>query len=264
MADITLPYVPVDGATLVPDSLNQDLYSATPSVSIYETSNGSIELANFAAGFKVEAHQIRPWETGDARADGQLNSIDFFQDAWSKGEKWYPIAGCSYTWYQRYDVTIAALFASMFATVWRNPGPYSAGAYTSAPLIRVRTFLDDPTSNIGHTRRTLPQSVQYDPGVMPAVTVHTLESRVTRHFNILHPKVAGKSAPIGPLTQGWHTFGMAIYIDPNYDGRDTTDTNQRKNLNINGAGDDARPPAFYHALHRARIFVRNVTVLSLL
>lgn len=266
MADVTLPYAPLDGDTLDPDGINRDLYQVTPSVSLYETTNGSVELANFAAGFTVKSHHVRPGETGDARAVGGVEPLDFFQDAWGQGGRWYPIAGCTYTWHQRYAPTVCMIHASVFATVWRAPGEYDAGAaaFTDAPNIRVRMFLDDPTSGIDHTLRTLPQSVQYAPGVMPAVNVHTLEARVTRHLNLSHVKIAGKSAPFDGLTAGWHTLGLQIHILPNYDGKDTADLNHRKNLALNGAASDDRPAAFYHTLHRARLFVRNVSVVPLL
>jgi hypothetical protein len=265
MADVVLPYAPLTGDTLSPDGLNQDLYQAAPSVSLYETTNGSVELANFASGFTVKSHHVRPGEAGDAHSVGATESLDFFQDAWGKGgSRFYPIAGCTYTWHQRWAPTVCMIHASVFATVWRAPGSYSGGAFTDAPNIRIRMFLDDPTTGIEHTLRTMPQSVQYAPGVMPAVGVHTLEARVTRHLNLSHVKIAGKSSPFDGLTAGWHTLGLQIHILPNYDGRDTTNADHKKDLALNGGSSDDRPTAFYHTLHRARLFVRNISVVPLL
>lgn len=257
MADVTLGYAPVDGDLLNVDGLNGDLYDTTPSVSLYETANGHIELANFASGFRVQSYHIQPGETGDGSFIGQLFSADYFQDAWGTGEVYRPVAGACITVRTRYDVNLAIAFASLFCTTWRSPGPLSAGAgtWTTAPDALVRMFVDG--SEVLATTRPLPQTVFFNGGAYPVVDIQTTEKHTTRHFNLHVPRVAGGTSPHAPLTAGEHTIGMAIYVAFNTEGSDTTDNNDSKDPTINSGGNDARPRAWYAAMHRVRCYVRN-------
>lgn len=266
MADVTLGYLPTDGTLLNPDGVNGNLFDTSPSVSLYETANGLIDVGNFAPGFRVRPHHIRRGQVGDGGFSGSTVSRDYFQDTFGDVVTYKPIAGCCTTFYQEYDVSWAQFFASVFVTTWRQPGPLSNPAvprvWSTPPEVIVRIFFDGV--GIGHTLRTLPQTVEYStPGLFPEVTVHTLEARTTRHFNLQHTKVANGATPHSQLGAGWHSFGLQVYVAVNTEGSDTSNANDAKQPSMNGNA-DLRPSAFYHAMHRARVYVRNCGYYALL
>jgi hypothetical protein len=251
-----LSYNPADGDTLDPDGLNANLYSTTPSISLYETANGHIELANFAAGFKVKSYHIQPGETGLGGFAGKLFSSDYYQDAYGQYEEYKPVAGCCITFRQRYDASIAQFFASAFATVWRQPGPPTADRVWSAPPdVQIRMFFNGTA--VDESKRRLPKTVFYGTGgISPEVDIYAREQRVTRHFNLHFSKMAGQTLPYDQLVAGVHSFGLGVYVSHNTEGSNTSDANDDKQPYIDGTS-DIRPVACYNAMHRVRMYVRN-------
>jgi hypothetical protein len=278
MADITYPYAPVDGDRVDPDGLNQNLYQTTSGLSIYETTNGRVEFANFDAGFKVQPHHIRPGQTGTAESAGLLPSTDYFSDLFAQettpASGYLPIAGCGLTWYQEYDVTLAMFFASVHLSVWRQFGA-TGGAFGTkavAPAVRVAMFFDTPkvvtgsaTGIIPHTVRELPQTITFDTASAGVVgQISTSEAMCARHFNLSHLKRPSGSGAQAQLTAGWHTIGLGVWVPQNIFGQ-TTNALDDMQLRLNGAGSaDARPTTYYSAVHRVRMYVKNISRVCLL
>ncbi len=75
--------------------------------------------------------------------------------------------------------------------------------------------------------------------------------------------MAGKPSPNGPLTKGYATFGLAVFVAQNGNGADTNNLDYQMNLIFDGA-DDARPDSYYKGVNRVRTYVRNATVMGLL
>lgn len=264
------PYVPSSGDTFDPEQFNENLY-ATPDqlpvnkLSIYETSNGRITVgANFAAGFKVQAHHVRPWQVGDAQAAGLTSAADYYEDAWGAGEKFYGIAGAQLTFYQKYDTTMAVLAASLFASIWRQRGaredtePFTS--FDDIP-IRIKMYVDGAPVN--HTLRRMPETVFYPVDPSNPGYDFTREQNLTRHYNLMHPKHAGGDATRGhdALLRGWHTFGFGIYIQANA----ATERIRLKGSNAGATSTTSDVPLYsFDALHRVRVYARNASVLRLL
>jgi hypothetical protein len=261
LPDITLPYAPADGSTFDPVAFSDDLYSQTAGVSLYETSNGHIEFENLAASMKVRQHHVRPWQMGDAKSDGAVKAVDFFQDAWGKDSKFYGVAGANITFYQKNDCSIAMFFASFFANIWRQRGPSDGqDGWEDAPVIFVKMYVDG--KEVLHTQRQLPETIYYSGAIGDYGTGYDFttarEQRLTRYMNLHHTKYAGGSSATNSdqLLAGWHTFGLSVFVATN-DGSEQID--------LNGASLSNRyKPMTFNAMHRVRLSVRHADVIRLL
>ena len=266
MSDITLPYTPANGTVFDPLQFSDDLYSETAGVSLYETSNGHIEFANLAAGTKVRQHHIRPWQVGDAKSDGAVKAVDFFQDAYGQDTVFYGVAGANLTFYQKYDCSLAMFFASFFANVWRQRGAKTDQTWAAAPAIFVKMFIDGV--EIPQTQRMLPETIYYsDMSVAPGVPYHygngvnftfAREQRLTRYMNLHHTKRIGGSSgdKTNQLLAGWHTFGLGVFVAHN-------PGNEQLDLDGGNLTRTYRPMTF-DAMHRVRLSVRHADVIRLL
>lgn len=273
MPDFSPTYAPVAGDTLDPDGLNDNFFRVTSGRSIFEIANGHIEFANFDAAFEVGAVHVRPGQAGEGVSVGQVLSNDYFSDLSLGSADYVAIVGATITFRQRYPVSVALLSTSGFCTVWRQFGA-NTGAFATrgaAPDVHVQAFLASGSGEmdlLGHTKRELPQTVHWDETgatVPPLAPIATREQRLTRHFNLVHPKVTGGTSPHGALAAGWHTFGLAVLVRQNPSGQDTTDASESYQLVLNGAGSaDARPSTYYSAVHRVRMYVRNASAVRLL
>lgn len=273
MPDFSPSYAPIDGATLDPTGLNNNLYRVTSGRSIFEIENGHIEAVNFDPAFQVGSVHVRPGQAGEAISVGQVLSNDYFSDLSMGSADYVAIVGATITFRQRYPVSLALLGASGFCSVWRQFGA-NTGAFATrgpAPDIHIQAFVQSGTSQmtlLGHTKREMPQTVHWDStsaAPPPLSEISTREQRLTRHFNIVHPKVAGGSGQHAALSSGWHTYGLAVLVRQNLSGQDTTDVLEDYQLVLNGAASaDARPDTYYSAIHRVRMYVRNATAVRLL
>jgi hypothetical protein len=273
LPDFSPTYAPADGDILDPTGLNNNFFRVTSGRSIYEIANGHIEAVNFDAAFEVGAVHVRPGQAGEGVSVGQVLSNDYFSDLSLGDADYVAIVGATITFRQRYPVSLALLSASGFCTVWRQFGA-NTGAFdtrAAAPDIHVQAFIASGTgemSLLGHTKRELPQTVHFDgtsAAPAPLAEIVTREQRLTRHFNLVHPKVAGGSGVHTALTAGWHTYGLAVLVRQNASGQDTSDANEPYQLVLNGAGSaDARPTTYYSAIHRVRMYVRNASAVRLL
>lgn len=262
MADVVLPYVPADASVLDPDGINKDIYEtpnnlAAGRASLYETSNGRIEFAsNFAAGFKVKSHHVRPWQVGDAASAGLLKPLDFYEDVWGKDTVFYGIAGLNITWFQKYDATVSLLLASVFFSTWRQRGKGDAQSGWASHDIILRMYLDG--RSLAHTARELPETVFY-PSTANGGFNFSREQNLTRYLNLFHAKVDGGDASKqeDKLTRGWHSFGMGIFVATN----DATETVNLDGVPVTG---NIYPEANFDAIHRARAYVKHADVVRLL
>lgn len=270
MPDITFDYTPTTGSVLVPDGFNRNLYQQASGKSLFETLNGNVTYPNLDAAFQVESHLIRPGQTGIARSDGRVFSADYFSDLWAGRSvaEYTPIGGACITMRIPFDVSYALFSASVFLTVWRQfgiPKPDAQDPFADrleAAPVKIQTFFGDE-GGVVYTRRELPQTVFFNPGVFPVAEVKMVEQFTCHHYNLLHAKIAGKSAPNDQLTAGYATFGLAVFIPQNRNGANTADPNYSMDLELDGAN-DARPQTFYRGVNRVRTYVRNVTVGTLL
>jgi hypothetical protein len=261
LSDITLPYIPADGTVFDPLQFSDDLYSETAGISLYETSNGHIEFANIAAGAKVRQHHIRPWQVGDAKSDGAVKPVDFYQDAYGQDTAFYGVAGANLTFYQKYDCSLAVFFASVFANVWRQRGAEDGqDGWDPAPAILVKMFIDGVA--VPQTQRMLPETIYYSGGTSDygngANFTFAREQRLTRYLNLHHTKhIAGSSGDkTDQLLAGWHTFGLGVYVAHN-PGSETLDLD-------GGALARTYRPMTFDAMHRVRLSVRHADVIRLL
>lgn len=273
MPDFVPTYAPIDGATLDPDGLNDNLFKITSGSSIYEIANGHIEAANFDPAFEVGSVQVRPGHAGEALSVGQVLPNDYFSDLFLGEARYIAVVGATITFRQRFPVSYALLSASGFCTTWRQFGvniqvvPGSFGTRAAAPDIHVQAFIQSGTGDftlLSHAKRELPQTVHWDSAsVSPVGEVAMREARLTRHFNLVHPKISGGVSPFDGLGVGWHTFGFAVLVRQNLCGQDTTDATESFDLSRDG-DNDARPRSWYSAVHRVRWYVRNASAVRLL
>ena len=279
MPDITYPYAITDGATLVPDSLNRNLYATASGESAYETGNGNLDAANLAGAFRVKPHMVRPWRMGDGGTEGDVLPLTFFQDAWGRDEEYYPIAGASVTWYQHFDANFALFFGSLFMTQWRQPGPsandawWDSGDWVDPAKIQVRCFFDDELTGLPATRRELAPTVFYrdsGPLVEPQLRVMTNEARTAHQFNLMHARRTGGGGDnqyTAKLLAGWRTFGVGVYVSKNLFGDGSSIVEDIVPiLNATDPGFFATPAVagrYYPALHRVKFYVRNATWVAL-
>ncbi len=271
MPDFVPTYAPANGAPLSSTGLNQNLYRITSGRAIYEIGNGHIESVNFDPAFEVQPHHVRPGQAGEALSVGQVIPNDYFSDLWlGSGAGYLGIVGAAVTFHQKYDVGMALFAASGFMSCWRQFGPSTVNFSTraAAPDIHVKAYIQSSGGNItflDHTQRELPQTVHFNSASAdPVAEIAIREQRLTRHFNLAHPRMRGGPAQCGPLLAGWHTFGLACFVEQNISGQDTTRVSEDMKLNLNGAGTDARDVTFYSAIHRLRLYCRSVTAMRLL
>jgi hypothetical protein len=271
MPDITFDYIPTTGAVLQPDGFNRDLYQQTSGKSLFETLNGNVTYPNLNAAFEVESHLIRPGQTGIARSDGRVFSADYFSDLWAglNNDFYTPVGGACLSFRVPYDMSYALFSASVFLTVWRQFGPPNIEAEDpfstrlEAPPVRIQMFYGD-TNGIAYTRRELPQTVFFKDDGFPAADVGMVEQYTCHHYNLLHAKIAGKTAPNQQLTKGYATFGLAVYVSQNLNGNAAIpDPPYLLDLTFDG-DNDARPASYYKGVQRVRTYVRNATVMGLL
>ena len=276
MPDITYSYVPITGSVLTSAGLNANFYQTTAGTSIHETSNGHREMLNFDPAFRVQSYHVRPGQAGQANSVGRTQSNDYFSDlSTGLSNEYTPIAGCGITFYTDYDISMAMFFASGFCTIWRQFGPYSSAAWANrvvAPDISIRTFFASPNGGIRtheHSQRDMPQTVFINPaspvGPPHVGRISTVEQRLTRHFNLSHPKMVGGVSPCDQLLAGEHTFGLAVLVKKNLAGQDTSSDEEAWRLRLNGAGSsDARPSTNFSGIQRVRFYVRNASAIRLL
>lgn len=275
MSDINYLHVPVAGDVFDAADLNANLYSIPfpyTAASIHEVGNGQLAPSNFHADFRVQPHHVRSKQVGDAVSVGRVLPNDYFSDLWSgTGDGYIPVVGCAVTWYQKYDVTMANFHAGAFVSAWRQFGRTNSTPKTflASPKIQLRTFFGSGTGIVTHrhSQRGLPQSVHFDTtsaAVHPVSDIATRENRVTRYFDFTHTRMVGGTAPCNRLNKGWHTFGLACYVPQNLFGQDGDNKDEDMTLRLNSGGVDPRPAAYYSAVHRLRMYVRNVTAYRLL
>lgn len=265
-----LPYIPANGDMLSIQGVNDDIYAVPADLSpgrlsLYETSNGSIDASNLDPAFKVQAHHVRPWQVGDAQAAGLTEPLDFYEDAWGiaadangSAPVFYGIAGANLTFYQKYDTSMSLFLASAFMSVWRQRGERTSDdppTYAEYP-IKVRMYVDGIP--VRHTMRELPNTIYY--GDTAGGFDFTREKRLTRMFNLHHMKYPGGSSGKGhdQLTKGWHSFGLGVYIEANAGSEEIFPAG------IVGTGAAEHPPITFDALGRVRVYVRSVSTLRLL
>jgi len=274
MPDITFDYIPTTGTVLQPEGVNKDLYQTTAGRSLFETMNGNVGFPNLDATFEVEQHIIRPGQTGFARTDGRLFSADYFSDLWAGANntpRFTPIGGACITFRVPYSVSYALFSASVFLTVWRQFGPPNISeadpfmVRRQAPPIYIQTFFGN-NNGITNTRRELPQTVFFSTALSgkPDAHVFTNEARTCHHYNIAHSKIAGKASPNDQLTEGYGSFGFAVYVTQNLNGSSSSDDDYNMTLYLNGASSAHNINSLYSGIHRVRTYVRNATVMALL
>lgn len=242
-------------------AFSDDLYSETAGVSLYETSNGHIEFANIAASMQVRQHHVRPWQMGDAKSDGAVKPVDFFQDAWGKESKFYGVAGANITFYQKNDCALALFFTSFFANIWRQRGPGNTqDGWETAPPIFVKMYVDGKA--VTHTQRHLPETIYYSENIGDYGNGYDFttarEQRLTRYMNLQHTKHTGGNAThnADQLLAGWHTFGLSVFVAMNQGS---------EQIDLDGPSGPLRyKPMSFNAMHRVRLSVRHADVIRLL
>jgi hypothetical protein len=266
LPDFVLPYEPLDGTTLDPDKLNKDLYEVPSNLSagqlsLIETSNGRISFANFAAGFKVRSHMIRPWQVGNPVSAGLTKPVDYFSNAWGQDTVFYGVAGANLTFYQPYDLSMAAFMASFFASIWRQRGPKTQDGWEDAPGVVFRCRLDGV--DIAHTTRQMPQTIYFSNSTLDwgggYDYTFAREERLTRYMNLSHARHVGGDQSKGThqLRKGFHTFGLHVYVAHN----PGTETVNRDGVPVDG---NIYPNSIWNNMHRVRVFVRHADVLPFL
>lgn len=274
MGAITYDYIPTSGSILTSAGLNGNFYKTTAGKSIHETGNGRLEFVNFDPAFRIRSFQVRPGQAGRSHSVGKTQRRDYFSDLWTGADQNYiALAGCSTTFYTEYDVSLAMFFVQGFFSIWRQFGA-DGGAWANrlaAPDISIRTFFSDSKGNLTthvHAQRDMPQTVFLDPasGAAPNVAQITMsETRLTRYFNLSHPRMVGGASPCDQLLAGEHTFGMAILVKKNLSGQDTANADEQWQMRLDGAAAaDARPLTNFQAVQRASIFSCGVTATRLL
>lgn len=273
MSTVVYDYTPTTGQALTASGLNANNYQAAAGKSIYETTNGHLEAVNFDPSFQIRGYQVRPFQAGHALSVGRTPSNDYFSDLWmGDGVGYQPIAGCAITFWTEYACSAALFTAAAFVSGWRQFGADNGGwpNRLEAPDISVRTFFatGNTIRTLNHSQRDLPQTVYLNPASGAGEgRIHTVEQRLTRHYNLSHPRFVGGTSPCDQLLAGEHTFGLAVLVKRNLSGQDTSSAAERWQLSLNDGGafnPDARPVSHYSAVQRARFYVRNVTAVRLL
>ena len=197
---------------------------------------------------------------GDAKSDGAVKAVDFFQDAWGKDSKFYGVAGANITFYQKNDCSIAMFFASFFANIWRQRGPKTQSGWEDAPAIFVKMYVDG--KEVLHTQRQLPETIYYSGTIGDYGTGYDFttarEQRLTRYMNLHHTKYAGGSSATNSdqLLAGWHTFGLSVFVALNQGS---------EQIDLDGPSGPLRfKPMTFNAMHRVRLSVRHADVIRLL
>jgi hypothetical protein len=246
MPTITLPYVPADGTVLDADQLNRDLYSTTAGESIYEVSNGQLNpITNFGAAYIIFNGMLRQNDVAFAKSVGLLNSQEYIDQVWGKGEISRTVPGCTITWYQREDASVCIVNLSYFASWWRiRQGiDEQENADIDGPMIILDVHVDDGAHE-PYARRYLPMSVSPAPqGGTPVEDWGINEQNLARYTNM--------HVFVGAVSKGWHTVSLRIKVIQN-PGKEKTDGDLYE-----------QEEGEIQSQHRVRFRVRNATVLSL-
>lgn len=245
MPDVTVPSF-LTGDAFDPGTWRSGVYTPTPGLSLFETTNGHIEQENIHPDFEIQTRHVQPWQYSQGGMDGATRPLDYFDDAWGGSSQWYGVAGAAMRVFLRKDCSLVHLHAALFAHAWRLRGPKDGDVWLPPPRIWVRMFLDGGA--LEHTRRSFPESI-----FLEALATYggaqdysfAREERNTRHFSLHHQC---------SLSKGWHTFGFEILMEAQYGSEE-----------INIEGNSGGPPkAEYRRQHRVRVYSRNVSYFGVL
>lgn len=228
MADITLPYTPVDGNTFDPSSWDANLDSAVVASSIYGEMNGLLSDANFAAGAKIRPEHPKPGETFRYAQSHLPETLDYFQDAFdastSEGDSpvtgsdpFLTVAGASARVFLPYNCTCVwyhvAAFYTLFQMRQRSAG--SEAEVRSGPVAQMAMYIDG--TKVQYTQRRTPRTYHPYQQAAPAATSpppRANEAFLASHLDIAHLAISNGSDPTRTQA-GWHQVDLRLYIPTN-------------------------------------------------
>jgi hypothetical protein len=214
-----------------------------------DTLNGRVSLANFQVGTQITSRMIQPGKVGRGHSAGASQPLDYFQDAWTTSERWYNVAGAAKVFHTPYACSVAWLYVSVFAQIWRQRGALSGGVWALPPTMKVRMALDGV--GVEHTVRPLPETVFFS----SAKSYHSgydfslaREERGTRFLNLF--------AQVHDLAAGEHEVSLQMYLARNAG---------KEELKIDGGAAASKVPlGEYSAGGRVRVYTRLAQVITFL
>jgi len=251
VADVTYPYVPVDGVAFNVNGWNSDMRSTTAGASVYGELNGNLEDANFAAGAKLTAREFKPNDLHLGVSGGEEVERVYYDSLFGQAAigaagdtDWLAVAGTAHRVYLPWAAAVLICNVSAFVTVLRQretTDPNPAVEVAGGPELYVRMAVDG--TPIGHTRRPFPYT--WYPAVNPgnAGTEVAREQVLTQHLDLVHM--------ITNPAVGWHSVRLECLI-PRTQGRELLVPLYRTAGNVE-----------HFIRHRLRFGVRSARILAL-
>lgn len=241
MATVVTPYTLVDGNTLVPDSFNRNIYSATPGEGIVSEPNGGIGTGNYDASFKIQAEHLQAEELAMPKWEFNTETCDFIENAFSSNSeaRFTAIPGLGI----RFPVYYGGVTLYQWS-VFVSPHRYFIDEAQNdiKPSILMKAFYDGTA--ISHTNRAVPCTIFYD-NVTPSTKPDFRENRSCLSFDMAHL--------VTSVSKGYHEFSVRIYLEQ-------TNNSFTIERTINGADDD-----YLHKIKcRLTVGIRNIRALHLL
>lgn len=265
MADITPPYVPVDGATFNPDQWNRDVDSTAGAESIYGELNGRLSDANFAAGARIRPEHPKPLETFRWRKDTLPTTLDFHQDLFNPADSdsdtpatnidpFVQVAGCATRLFLPYNASVVIYQVSCFYSVFQMRQRESGhDEVRTGPTSQFKVYIDD--EHLQYTQRRTPRTywpIQIGVPAASSPAPLTRENWLTQHFDIAHFVYPG-AADASRALAGWHQVDLRLYVAPNKGVEEFSPPFKPTKGNIT-----------YPIKHRVRVGIRSARILALL
>lgn len=274
MADITPPYIPVDGQTFNPDQWNRDLDSTAGGESIFGELDGRLTDANFDAPALIRPEHPKPLETFRWRKDHLPMTVEYYQDAFNTQENtgdspvagvdpFVPVAGAATRLFLPYACTAVMFQVSAFYTLFqmRERATGSAAQTRTGAVAQLKVYIDDV--GLTYTQRRTPRT--YWPASIGAPVASSWnptarENRLQQQWNIAHLAVAAQGGvEASRCAAGWHQVDIRLYMPPS-SGYEEFVGPYKKNANA------AVPTANieYPIKHRIRFGIRSARILAFL
>lgn len=232
------------------DAWNRTLYHPTADDS-FEVKNGRLDNNNLHASFLAQPQHIRKGQAFDAVSVGAGEPLDYHDDPEVNAENWnITIPGAAFTWYQKWDASVAVISFQAFFSMWRWTIPAET---LDSPDIETALFVDGEL--VAHTRRKMPLTMTVIDATDGAFTKRVF--MIQEHYNT---RLRSQAHTITDLAKGWHSVALKARVQ-----RGATTLRYEASQYIAGVFTDNNMPTMYYELHnRLTCGVRNMTVLTAL
>lgn len=279
MAKITQSTKYPDGEVLDVPAHNDNVHSPTGGKGIMSEANGKLTVDNLRTEFKIKDKHVMYEQAALARHEPMRKTCTIYADAvpteknsdedTTKAYQWFTLPGCSVRWYQPFDVSVALIHWTFFASCNRWKGwayDRTDTMWRIDPEIAVAGAIDGSIKAI--TKRYLPPThfVPMSPGGKdPGLSLHGSDSEIAGNPSIVSSETHTALhwdlfATANTLTKGFHEVSMKCRIE-------STRASEILMRTVSGQAADegfAGMFGYFFPTNNLSLGIRNARVLTLL